>query len=98
MEILGIPPGRDVGRAWAFLKELRLERGAIGPEAARAALLDWWEREGGGFSVASAASVAMAVGRANGEAPSTAAYSVAPRDQRSAAGPAVPSRARSGAI
>ncbi|MFI7585996.1 CCA tRNA nucleotidyltransferase [Spongisporangium articulatum] len=47
MEILGIPPGRDVGRAWAFLKELRLERGAIGPEAARAELLAWWEGEAG---------------------------------------------------
>ena len=43
MRILGIPPGRDVGRAWAFLKELRLERGPIGPQAARNELLNWWE-------------------------------------------------------
>jgi poly(A) polymerase len=42
MEILGIPPGREVGRAWAFLKELRLERGPVGPDEARAALLEWW--------------------------------------------------------
>ena len=55
-------------------------------------------RAGGGFSVARAASVAIADGRANGEAPSTAAYRVAPSDQRSAPGPAVPSRARSGAM
>ena len=42
MQILGIGPGRDVGRAWAFLKELRLDRGSIGPEAATAELLRWW--------------------------------------------------------
>lgn len=43
MRILGIPPGRDVGRAWAFLRELRLERGPIGADAARNELLNWWE-------------------------------------------------------
>ena len=48
MALLGIPPGRDVGRAWAFLKELRMERGPLGPEAARAELLAWWARQGGG--------------------------------------------------
>jgi poly(A) polymerase len=42
MEILGIPPGRDVGRAWAHLKELRLERGPLDPDEARAELLRWW--------------------------------------------------------
>lgn len=45
MEILGIPPGRDVGRAWQYLKELRLDRGPLGPEEARTELLAWWERE-----------------------------------------------------
>jgi poly(A) polymerase len=42
MTILGIPPGRDVGQAMAFLLELRLERGPIGEEAATQALLQWW--------------------------------------------------------
>jgi len=45
MAILGIPPGRDVGRAWAFLKELRLERGPLDPEVARAELLRWWQSD-----------------------------------------------------
>jgi poly(A) polymerase len=45
MEILGIPPGRDVGRAWAHLKELRLERGPLSPEEARSELLRWWEAD-----------------------------------------------------
>jgi poly(A) polymerase len=42
MEILGIPAGREVGRAWAFLKERRLERGPVEPDVARAELLAWW--------------------------------------------------------
>jgi poly(A) polymerase len=42
MELLGIGPGREVGEAWAFLKELRLDRGPIGEEAVRAELLRWW--------------------------------------------------------
>jgi poly(A) polymerase len=47
MKILGIPPGRDVGLAWQHLKELRLERGPLTEDEARAELLQWWsEREG----------------------------------------------------
>jgi poly(A) polymerase len=46
MEILGIRPGRDVGRAWSFLKELRLDRGPLPSEEARAELLRWWAEEG----------------------------------------------------
>lgn len=42
MEILGIPPGREVGAAYRYLLELRMERGPLGPEAAREALLAWW--------------------------------------------------------
>ncbi len=42
MEILGIPPGREVGQAWAFLKELRLDRGPLGAEEATAELRRWW--------------------------------------------------------
>ena len=49
MEILGIPPGREVGEAWTFLKDLRLERGPLPPETARQELLRWWaaRRNGG---------------------------------------------------
>jgi poly(A) polymerase len=42
MELLGLRPGREVGQAWQFLKELRLDRGPIGRDAARAELLRWW--------------------------------------------------------
>jgi len=42
MEHLGIPPGRDVGRAWKFLYELRLEEGPLGEEDARRRLEAWW--------------------------------------------------------
>jgi poly(A) polymerase len=45
MEILGIPPGRDVGRAWQHLKELRLDRGPLEPDEAREELLDWWRSQ-----------------------------------------------------
>ncbi|MBU3748867.1 MAG: CCA tRNA nucleotidyltransferase [Mycobacterium sp.] len=46
MEILGIPAGPQVGQAWKFLKELRLERGPLPPEEARAELLAWWGARG----------------------------------------------------
>jgi poly(A) polymerase len=42
MQILGIPPGPEVGLAWRFLKELRLERGPLDPDDAEAALRRWW--------------------------------------------------------
>ncbi|MEI6252036.1 MAG: CCA tRNA nucleotidyltransferase [Mycobacteriaceae bacterium] len=42
MEILGIPAGPQVGEAWNFLKELRLDRGPLAPEEATAELLSWW--------------------------------------------------------
>jgi poly(A) polymerase len=47
MEVLGLSPGPDVGRAWTFLKDLRLERGPLDPDEAEAALLAWWSTEGG---------------------------------------------------
>jgi poly(A) polymerase len=46
MQLLGIGPGREVGQAWTFLRELRLDRGPIGPEAAREELLRWWADRG----------------------------------------------------
>jgi poly(A) polymerase len=42
MEILDIKPGREVGEAYAFLLEIRLDEGTIGPEEAKKRLLSWW--------------------------------------------------------
>lgn len=42
MEILGIKPGREVGAAYQFLLEKRLEEGPLGPDRAREELLAWW--------------------------------------------------------
>jgi poly(A) polymerase len=44
MEILGIGPGREVGEAYRFLLELRMDEGILTPDEARARLLAWWER------------------------------------------------------
>ncbi len=41
MAVLGIPPGPLVGRAYAFLRELRLEHGPLGREQAVQELLGW---------------------------------------------------------
>jgi poly(A) polymerase len=43
MEILGIGPGREVGAAYRYLLELRMDRGPMSEEDARAALLGWWD-------------------------------------------------------
>lgn len=42
MELLGIGPGREVGEAYRYLLELRLEHGPMSPEDATAALRAWW--------------------------------------------------------
>lgn len=42
MALLGLKPGRQVGEAYRFLLDLRLEHGPIGEDAAREALLEWW--------------------------------------------------------
>ena len=42
MAILGLQPGRDVGAAYNFLLELRLDRGPLGPDAAERELRAWW--------------------------------------------------------
>jgi poly(A) polymerase len=46
MALLGIAPGPLVGRAYAYLLELRLEHGPLGPERAAQELLRWAEDEG----------------------------------------------------
>jgi len=45
MQILGLTPGPEVGRAWAYMKELRLERGQLDHDEAVAELKTWWENE-----------------------------------------------------
>jgi poly(A) polymerase len=42
MELLQIPPGPLVGRAYNFLLELRIEEGPLGAERAEAELRKWW--------------------------------------------------------
>jgi len=42
MEILGVPPGPIVGRAYRHLLDLRLERGPLPATEVTAALLQWW--------------------------------------------------------
>jgi poly(A) polymerase len=42
MAILGVGPGPEVGRAWRFLKDLRLEQGPLDPEVAERQLRAWW--------------------------------------------------------
>jgi poly(A) polymerase len=46
MELLGIPAGPQVGEAWRYLKELRLDRGPLSREEATAELLSWWKSKG----------------------------------------------------
>ena len=49
MAVLGIGEGRDVGAAYAFLMERRMDAGPLGEEQARADLLAWWaERNANG--------------------------------------------------
>jgi poly(A) polymerase len=45
MEILAIPPGPQVGAAYRFLLELRLDEGPQSYDAAKAALLAWWAEQ-----------------------------------------------------
>jgi len=42
MAILGISPSPIVGRAYQYLLDLRMDRGPLGAEAAKAELLNWW--------------------------------------------------------
>jgi poly(A) polymerase len=46
MRLLGLPPGPQVGQAWRFLKELRLDRGPLPHDEAVAELRTWAEQQG----------------------------------------------------
>jgi poly(A) polymerase len=48
MQLLDIPAGPRVGEAWRYLKELRLDRGPLTDDEARAELLAWWRSRGNG--------------------------------------------------
>ncbi|GAA3094003.1 CCA tRNA nucleotidyltransferase [Streptomyces goshikiensis] len=41
-QVLGVGPGPVIGKAYAFLLDLRLENGPMGHEAAVTALKEWW--------------------------------------------------------
>jgi poly(A) polymerase len=46
MRILGIPAGPEVGQAWRYLKELRLDRGPLSHDEAIDELHKWWNAKG----------------------------------------------------
>jgi poly(A) polymerase len=43
MRILNLKPSREVGEAYSFLMELRMDEGSIGAEEAEKRLLAWWQ-------------------------------------------------------
>ena len=43
MQLLDLKPGPEVGQAYKFLMELRLEEGPLGPDEAKKRLLAWWQ-------------------------------------------------------
>jgi len=47
MAELGLKPSREVGEAYRFLLELRLDEGELGEEVARERLREWWLARGG---------------------------------------------------
>ncbi|MCQ8774641.1 CCA tRNA nucleotidyltransferase [Streptomyces telluris] len=46
MEILGVGPGPQIGKAYKHMLELRLENGPMSHDEAVAALKDWWAAQG----------------------------------------------------
>ncbi|WP_327310840.1 CCA tRNA nucleotidyltransferase [Streptomyces sp. NBC_01243] len=46
MKTLGVGPGPVIGKAYAFLLELRLEHGPMGHDAAVEKLKEWWAAQG----------------------------------------------------
>lgn len=60
----GMAPGRQVGQAWQWLLDLRLEAGAVDDEVAYAALDRWWAAVSAGDQPPSAGEVAAELGLA----------------------------------
>ncbi|MGV8876130.1 MAG: CCA tRNA nucleotidyltransferase [Rhodoglobus sp.] len=50
MAILGLKPSREVGQAYAFLLEVRLDEGPLGADDAEKRLQDWWQQRQNGTS------------------------------------------------
>jgi poly(A) polymerase len=46
MSLLDISPGREVGAAYKFLMDLRLDEGVLSEDEAAKRLLDWWSERG----------------------------------------------------
>ena len=44
MEILGIPAGPEVGKAYRYMLAYRMEHGPVGHDNATTVLRDWWEK------------------------------------------------------
>ena len=42
----GVAPGREVGEAYRFLLDVRLDEGIVGPEEAERRLREWWAARG----------------------------------------------------
>ncbi|MDU2058009.1 MAG: CCA tRNA nucleotidyltransferase, partial [Dermabacter sp.] len=51
MQILDLKPGPAVGKAYAYLLELRMEEGPLGEEEASRRLQEWWAHNGAHESV-----------------------------------------------
>ncbi|MEE1930006.1 CCA tRNA nucleotidyltransferase [Streptomyces sp. TRM 70351] len=47
MQILGLAPGPEIGRAYRYLLDQRLEHGPMGREATEATLREWWAGQQG---------------------------------------------------
>ncbi len=45
MALLGLTPGRDVGRALSYLLDLRLDEGPLGEDEASRRLVAWWKEQ-----------------------------------------------------
>ena len=45
-QVLGISPGREVGEAYKFLLDLRLDEGVLGEDVAEQRLREWWAARG----------------------------------------------------
>ena len=52
MALLGLKPSREVGEAYKYLLNLRIDNGPLGQERASEQLLAWWSGRGGSVPAA----------------------------------------------